>query len=199
MSGSDLMSSRSIIPPDVDSPSPFFFPLFLFLSSRSTFSTSSSAFLKSFWPLSRSWSFSSSSSSARRRSRRSLSDSPNRRTGWALARSRRIVSSLEMLKDDSGLGDSLAEATGVADPKRAGVVSLDCSLHEHLSHPHRAHTQASKTLTLPFSSSSSTSSFAACDGSASPLRTYFVARALTLASTAFLLFASSAFSAFMVE
>jgi hypothetical protein len=41
------------------------------------------------------------SSSARRRRRRSLSDSANRRMGWPLSRRRRIVSSFEMLNWDS--------------------------------------------------------------------------------------------------
>jgi hypothetical protein len=51
------------------------------------------------------------SSRARSRSLRSLSDSPKSRIGWLLARRRLTVSSLDMLKDDSGLGDSVSRAT----------------------------------------------------------------------------------------
>jgi len=107
--------SRTLLAPGSDSS--FFLPFEdLFLSSRSLFSTSSRAFLKSFWPPCRSWPFSSMSSRARSLRRRSLSDSPKRRMGWPLARNLRTVSSFEMLYADSGgLGDSVSRSFAVND------------------------------------------------------------------------------------
>ena len=111
LSGSVLISAMSSTA-SPDARSSFFFPLpssvaelaLRSLINRSALSTSSSAFRKSFCPPTRSWPFSSMSSSARRRRRRSLSDSPNSRIGWPLARRRRMVSSLEMLKATPAAG-----------------------------------------------------------------------------------------------
>lgn len=109
LSGSVLISAKSstAISLSPEAESSFFFPLswspavelaFRSRISRSALSTSSNAFRKSFCPPTRSCPFSSMSSNARRRRRRSLSDSPKSRMGWPLARRRRMVSSLEMLK-----------------------------------------------------------------------------------------------------
>jgi hypothetical protein len=82
------------------------------LIDRSALSTSSKALRKSFCPPTRSWPFSSISSRARRRRRRSLSDSPNSRIGCPLARRRRIVSSLEMLKATPGFAEGVPVPSG---------------------------------------------------------------------------------------
>jgi hypothetical protein len=106
-SGSVLTNakSRTLLTADSAVRSSFFFPLLVLLwICLSTLSTSSSAFLKSFWPPRLSDPFSSMSSRARSRSLRSLSDSPKRQIGCPLARRRRIVSSMETLNEASWVG-----------------------------------------------------------------------------------------------
>ena len=133
LSGSLFTNPRSKTPLTCCSTSSFkplpFFPLllgpFFAFISLSTFSTSSKAFLKSFCPPCRSVPRSSISSRARKRRRRSLSDSANRRIGWPFCRRRRIVSSFEMLNWVSdGAGESVSPLFMSLEPRRGAGESV---------------------------------------------------------------------------
>ena len=171
----------------------------------SSSSTSSRALRKSFWPEILSPPRSSMSSSALRRSRRSLSVSPNNRIGWPLARRRRIVSSLEILN-----WPSLVVKLVLLVPVGPGVCDVDRDLAAFASfyqgtsiRKSQVHNLGELTSTRATSLSScfffSSASFA-CSASAlirsiSPRRMYFCGREPSTSSAALRFFASSALRA----
>src|SRR5882762_8600444 len=207
LSGSVFANSKSNTPLTCCSTSsfrvfPFFVPLLaplLAFISLSTFSTSSKAFLKSFCPPCRSDPRSSMSSSARKRKRRSLSDSANRRMGWPLSRRRRTVSSFEMLNCNSdGAGELLVKSPeGEAKPDGRGEPDADLEgtyppFHVQLkrlqtqTNSEEIHTfilaafliasASSLSFSLCSFSSRSLSSRSSFNFSISPLRMYLVCR-----------------------
>ena len=175
----------------------------------SSSSTSSRALRKSFWPEVLSPPCSSMSSSARRRSRRSLSVSPNRRMGWPLLRRRRIVSSLEMLNWPSlvvELVSLVPVSPGVSDVDRELVALASFSFYQGTSIRRWQHhdldettsTRATSSASRPFLDSASFArSASTLIRSMSPRRMYFCGRGPSASSVALRFLASSALRASM--
>ena len=208
--GSDLSSDKSTF---VSTGSLCLALSLVAIPARSNFrfsssSTSSRALRKSFWPEVLSPPCSSISSSARRRSRRSLSVSPNRRMGWPLVRRRRIVSSLEMLNWPSLVVELIPlvpVGPGVSDVDRDVVAFASfyqgTSIRKWQGHDLYELTSTRATSSAScffFDSASFARSASALIRSMSPRRMYFCGRGPSASSAALRFFASSALRASML-